>query len=247
MEREKKEIISPEEQGSVFASEKEKEESAQSLAEHGLLEMRKILGSSLMDEITLISSSAMFILGKIKRDKHEPDWESFHKAPGDLDGVVSSLQALERIKEKLARVENVTFGNAHFSSHEAKRGEFMSFQGQGTKTYVLTGSFPVEFPALVMGENKTLVAPYEFELFYNTPIVDKEDLKSRISYKGMFHLLNERALRRQYEKIKDLEERKQVATGEPGKNKIPKREMNIAQLTEAIERSIQDIHTGSTE
>ena len=133
MDEEIKEREAPviEESLDFITDKKEHEEAAERLAEHGLLAMRQVLGS-LMDEVTIFASTALFLLGKKKRDMGDADWQMFHIAPGDLDGAVSSLDALERIRERLARVPGIDFGHKELATEETRRGQFSGITGQDT-------------------------------------------------------------------------------------------------------------------
>lgn len=202
---------------------KNKEEhdvAAERLAEHGLLKTREVLGS-LMDEITIFASTALFLLGKKKREMGDQDWKTFHVAPGDLDGAVSSMQALERIRERLARIPGIEFGHKELATDRTQRGEFSGFTGQDTS--LLAGRFPVEFKAIVDGQLKDIVVPYEFELFYKTRMVNEEDRKHPLTYKG-FRFLDPNALLRQYNENLEFEEK----TG--ATKKLDKRRRNIGEL-----------------
>ncbi len=172
------------------------------LADHGLLEMQKILGP-LMNEVTIFASSAMYLLGKTKRDKEEPDWQQFHKPPGDLDAAVPSLTALEQIREHLARTPGVEFGDSdekltglsEAEINEARQGKFSGYPGQETKR--LVGRIPVTYEAIVDGKVQQVTEPYEFEFFYKSRMVNDKDLENPAVYRG-FKFLNPDALLRQH-------------------------------------------------
>ncbi len=203
-----------------ITNKEEHDAAAERLAEHGLLKTREVLGS-LMDEITIFASTALFLLGKKKREMGDQDWKTFHVAPGDLDGAVSSMQALERIRERLARIPGIEFGHKELVTDETRRGEFTGFSGQDTS--LLAGRFPVEFRTVVDGEIKDVVVPYEFELFYKTRMVSEEDRKHPLTYKG-FKFLDPNALLRQYNENLEFEEK----TG--ATKKLAKRRRNIEEL-----------------
>lgn len=210
-------------------SKEERDAAAERLAEHGLVKMREILGS-LMDEITIFASTGMFLLGKKKREMGDEDWKTFHVAPGDLDGAVSSLQVLEQIRERLQNVKGVEFGHKDNEDDAISKGAFSGFQGQDAK--LLAGRIPVEFKALVDGKIEDLEIPYEFELFHNTRVVSDADRRRPITYKG-FKFLEPGALLRQYDETRRLED----LMGRTAKR--AKRDKNVREL-ESLRQSPAD-------
>ena len=176
-------------------TDQEKEVIAERQADHGLIKMKEVLGP-VMTDVTIFASTAMYLLGKTKRDRGEADWKSFHVAPGDLDAAVPSVKTLEVIRDRLARVPGVKF---------ERDGQFGGFPHQEAK--VLKGTIPVTFEAEVNGQKTTLEKPYEFEFFYKSSrILEDRDLAEPIAYKG-FKFLNPGALLRQYDKNLQFEQK----------------------------------------
>lgn len=173
----------------------EKKENARKHATAGLKMMAEYLGP-LMNEGTIMASTAMFLLAKMKREAHDTDWEKFDVPPGDVDIAVDDYAAFVKMREQLAHVPGIVF---------QRDGRFGTFKGQ-EDTKILAGEFPVTYEAMVDGKSQQQTKMYEFEIFYKTKIAPEAETKQSITYDG-YRLLNPDSLLRQYEMNKAHEGR----------------------------------------